>query len=155
MTHMCFLDFSHQYQHNFSFQSHRLLFSHASAEVRGENTPERKVASTRDQTHNHQVMSPTRSPLSHPGRATSRREDNSTTNDSMVMKIQHAQLHMYINIMYKFQRSTCKTVGVKALDKIVSMDRRMDSHCNFSISPSTLLCVCVCVCVWGGGGGYN
>ena len=30
------------------FQSHRLLFSHASAEVRGENTPERKVASTWD-----------------------------------------------------------------------------------------------------------
>ena len=46
------------------FQSHRLLFSHASAEVRGENTPERKVASTWDRTHNHQVMSPT---LSHPG----------------------------------------------------------------------------------------
>ena len=41
------------------FQSHRLLFSHASAEVRGENTPERKVASTWDRTHNHQVMSPT------------------------------------------------------------------------------------------------
>ena len=50
-----------------SFQSHRLLFSHASAEVRGENTPERKVASTWDRTHNHQVMSLTRSPLSHPG----------------------------------------------------------------------------------------
>ena len=50
-----------------SFQSHRLLFSHASAEVRGENTPERKLASTEDQTHNHQVMSPTRSPLSHLG----------------------------------------------------------------------------------------
>ena len=49
------------------FQSHRLLFSHASAEVRGENKPERKVASTWDRTHNHQVMSPTRSPLSHPG----------------------------------------------------------------------------------------
>ena len=49
------------------FQSHRLLFSHASAEVRSENTPERKVASTWDRTHNHQVMSPTRSPLSHPG----------------------------------------------------------------------------------------
>ena len=29
-----------------SFQSHRLLFSDASAEVRGENTPERKVTST-------------------------------------------------------------------------------------------------------------
>ena len=34
---------------------------------RGENTPERKVASTGDRTHNHQVMSPTSSPLSHPG----------------------------------------------------------------------------------------
>ena len=63
VTHMCFLAFSHQYLHNFSFQSHRLLFSHASADVRGENTPERKVASTGDRTHNHQVMSPTRSPL--------------------------------------------------------------------------------------------
>ena len=50
-------------------QSHRLLFSHASAEVRGEGTPERKVALTGDRTHNHQVMSPTRSPLSHPGGA--------------------------------------------------------------------------------------
>ena len=49
-----------------SFRSHWLLFSHASAEVRGENTPERKVASTGDRTHNHQVMSPTHSPLSHP-----------------------------------------------------------------------------------------
>ena len=52
-----------------SFQSHQLLFSHASAEVRDENTPERKFASTEDRTHNHQVMSPTRSPLSHPGGA--------------------------------------------------------------------------------------
>ena len=72
MTHMCFLAFSHKYLHNFSFQSHRLLFSHASAVVRGENTPERKVASTGDRNHNHQVMSPTRSPrspLSHPGGA--------------------------------------------------------------------------------------
>ena len=51
----------------FSFQSHRLLFSHASAEVRGENTPERNFASTRSRPQNHQVMSPTRSPLSHPG----------------------------------------------------------------------------------------
>ena len=67
VTHMCFLAFSHQYQNNFSFQSHRLLFSHASAEVRGETTPERKVASTGDRTHNQQVMSPTRSPLSQPG----------------------------------------------------------------------------------------
>ena len=63
---MCFLAFLHQYLHIFSFQSHQLLFSHASAKVRGENTPERKVASTGDRTHNHQVMSPTRSPLSQP-----------------------------------------------------------------------------------------
>ena len=61
VTHMCFLAFSHQ--------SHRLLFSHASAEVKGENTTERKFASTGYRTHNHQVMSPTRSALSHPGGA--------------------------------------------------------------------------------------
>ena len=38
---------------------------------RGErrNKPERKVASSGDRTYNHQVMSPTRSPLSHPGGA--------------------------------------------------------------------------------------
>ena len=42
VMHMCFLAFSHQYQHNFSFQSHRLLFSHVSADVRSENKPERK-----------------------------------------------------------------------------------------------------------------
>ena len=52
-----------------SFQSHQLLFSHASVEARGENMPERKVTSTVDQTHYHQVMSPTCSPLSHPGGA--------------------------------------------------------------------------------------
>ena len=40
-----------------SLQSHRLLFSHASAEVRGENTPERKFALTGNRTRIHQVMS--------------------------------------------------------------------------------------------------
>ena len=73
MTHMCFLAFSHKYLHNFSFQSHQLPFPHASTEVRGKNKPERKVASTGDQTHNHQVMSPKPSPLSHPGGAIYRR----------------------------------------------------------------------------------
>ena len=29
------------------------------------------------------------------------------------MKIAHAQLHMYTNIMNKFQSSTCQTVGEK------------------------------------------
>ena len=52
-----------------SFQSHQLLFSHASAEVKGENTLERKVNSTGDGTENHQIMNPTRSPLSYPGGA--------------------------------------------------------------------------------------
>ena len=37
--------------------------------MRGENTPKRKVTSTGDRTHNHQVMSPIRSPLSHPAGA--------------------------------------------------------------------------------------
>ena len=54
---------------HFSFQSHRLLFSHASKEVRGENMPERKFATTWDQTHNHRVVSLTSSALSHPGGA--------------------------------------------------------------------------------------
>ena len=49
-----------------SFQSHRQLFSHASEE-RGERAPERKFAPTGCRTHNHQVMSQTCSPLSHPG----------------------------------------------------------------------------------------
>ena len=67
VTHMCFLAFSHQYLHNSSYQSRRLLFSHASVEVRGENTPERKFASTGSRSHDHQVISPTCSPLSLPG----------------------------------------------------------------------------------------
>ena len=51
---------------------YRLLFPHASAEERGENTPERQFVSTSYRTHNHQIASPTRSPLSHPGRARGR-----------------------------------------------------------------------------------
>ena len=44
---------------------------------------------------------------------TSSRGDNSTTNDSVVMKIANAKLHMYTNIMYKYQSSTYKTVEEK------------------------------------------
>ena len=44
---MCFLAFSHQYYNNFSFKSHRQLFSHASAAVRGENTLGKKVCRNR------------------------------------------------------------------------------------------------------------
>ena len=46
------------------FQSHQLLFSHASAEV---GVTQVKFASTVEQNHNHQVMKPTGSPLSRPG----------------------------------------------------------------------------------------
>ena len=49
------------------FQSNQLLFSHPSAEVRVENMPEINSASTGSQTHIHQVMSLTHSPLSNPG----------------------------------------------------------------------------------------
>ena len=48
-----------------SFHSHKLLFSHASAEDGGEKTLERKFTSTGYRTHNHQVMSQTHSPLSY------------------------------------------------------------------------------------------
>ena len=50
-------------------RSHGILFSHASTEVRGENMPERNFTATGPRTHNHQAMSPKRSPLSHPGGA--------------------------------------------------------------------------------------
>ena len=56
------------------------------------------------------------------------RGDNYTNNDSMVMKIAHAQLHMYTNIVYKFQSSTCKTFRRKAPDKIVPTDRQTDGR---------------------------
>ena len=69
VTHMLFHGFLTPVLTQLSFQSHQLHFSHTLAEVRGENMPERKFASIESWTHNHQVMSPKRSPLSHPGRA--------------------------------------------------------------------------------------
>ena len=64
-----------------SFQSHRLVFSHASAEVRGKNTWERNFASAGFQTHNHQVTSSTYSRLSHPDGAHTRLRLYSLTHD--------------------------------------------------------------------------
>ena len=69
---------------------------------------------------------------------TGSRGDYFTTNDSMVIKIAHAQLHMYTNIMYKFQSSTCKTLGEKLQTKLCPRtdertDRRTDSHSDSSI----------------------
>ena len=74
---------------------------------------------------------------------TSSREDNSTTNDSMVMKIAHAQLHMYTSIMYKFQSSTCKTVGEKLRTKLCSQtdgqaDGRTDRQTDTKIAYAQL-----------------
>ena len=67
---------------------------------------------------------------------TSSRGDNSTTNNSMVMKIAHAQLHMYTNIMSKFQSSTCKTVGEKLRTKLYSPT---DGHEN-CICATSFMC---------------
>ena len=72
---------------------------------------------------------------------TSSRGDNSTTNDSLVMKIAHAQLHMYTNIMYKFQSSMCRTVGEKVQTKLCARtDRRTDFGRTDSHGNSTPLC---------------
>ena len=51
----------------------------------------------------------------------------------MVMKIAHAQLHMYTNIMYKFQSSMCKTVREMLRIKFCPQtdgrtDRQMDGQ---------------------------
>ena len=126
MTHMCFLAFSHQH---FSFQSHRLLFSHASAKVRGGNTAERKFASTRDRIHNHQVMSPTRSPVSHPGRDARRERESERERErererkrereSLNGKRKTHPLHMslltnksyFITIFKRNDINTCKSIN--------------------------------------------
>ena len=44
VTHICFPEFLTPVPIELFFQSHLLLFSHASTEVRGENTPKRKFA---------------------------------------------------------------------------------------------------------------
>ena len=78
---------------------------------------------------------------------TSSRRDNFTTDDSMVMKIAQAQLHMYTNIMYKFQISTCKTVGEKLWTKMCPRtDRQTNRQMDMVIPvyPPQLRC--------GGGG---
>ena len=94
VTHMCFLAskatdyFSHMLQQGREAKIrrkesslNRVSNSHASAEVRGENTPERKFVSTGYRTHNHQVMSPTRSPLSQPGGAKTNQAINQNMQD--------------------------------------------------------------------------
>ena len=50
---------------------------------------------------------------------TSSRGDNSATNDSMVMKIAHAELYTTSNIVCNFEFSTCNTVGLFLLTTII------------------------------------
>ena len=88
-----------------SFQSHQLLFSHAS-EVRGENTPERKVAWTGDRTHNHQVMSETRPPLNHPGRAILNQSLFSINRDQSIYRFVSDQI--YLRYYIKSMSMLCK-----------------------------------------------
>ena len=88
-----------------SFQSHRLLFLHAAAEVRGKNTPERKFASNGYRTQNHQVMSPTRSPLSHPGGAEAEGRANDELGHGSIDTACAAYSHSA-----SVQSSTCPTV---------------------------------------------
>ena len=71
VTYMCFPGFLTSATTKLFFPKPPTTFltSHASSEVRRKNRPERKFASSGYRTHNHKVMSPTRSPLSHPGGA--------------------------------------------------------------------------------------
>ena len=78
-----------------SFQSHRPLFLHASA-MRGENMPERKLTSTGYRTHNHQVMSQTRSPLSHP----LGREQKSIENIHHIIPFENMEILLKMTICY-------------------------------------------------------
>ena len=65
--HMCFLAFSYQYLHNSLSKATNYLSQVYASEVRGENTPKRKFASTGFGTHNQQVVSQTCSLLNHLG----------------------------------------------------------------------------------------
>ena len=77
------------------------------------------------------------------------------------MKIAHAQLHMYTNIVYKFQSSTCKTVDEKLRTKLCSwmdrwIDRRTDRqiyaqlhiHTNIMCKLQSSTCKNVGVMLW-------
>ena len=78
------------------------------------------------------------------------------------MKIAHAQLHMYTNIMYKFQSSMCKSVGERLLTKLCPKtdgrtDRQMDMkiafaqphiHTNFMCKFQSSTCKNVGVMLW-------
>ena len=69
VTHMCLLPFLTPVLTQLFFTKPPTTFLTCFCRGERQNMLERKSASTRSQTHNHQAMSPTRSPLSHPYRA--------------------------------------------------------------------------------------
>ena len=79
---------------------------------------------------------------------TSSRGDNFTTNDSMVMKIAHAQLHMYANIMYRFQ-STHSSIppstslwGIIKISMFEKVEKIIGKGENAGYKPFLLFALC-------------
>ena len=69
MMHMCFLAFSHLSTNTTFFPKPPTTFLTCFSRGERRKLARKKFTSNRSQTQNHQVMSPTRSPLSHPGGA--------------------------------------------------------------------------------------
>ena len=117
-----------------SFQSHRLLFSHASAEVRGENTPERKFGSTGSRTHNHQVMSPTLSPVIRPGGVTVQYHAFARARIYLISIIALQKYFQYFDQTFQRNQSVATTHGVIVTQVWLSgfMYNR-PSHCTFAV----------------------
>ena len=69
VTHMCFLAFSFQNCNTTFLSKATNYFSHMLLQKREAKIRRKKFASTGDRSHSHQVMSPTRSLLNHPGGA--------------------------------------------------------------------------------------
>ena len=106
---ICVSRLSHTCTNTTFFSKATDYFSHMLLQrLRGENTRERKVASTWDLTRNHQVMSPTCSPLSHPGGALREKEELLTT---INFSFSHCVFYLFeepSSISIKFEIVICK-----------------------------------------------
>ena len=114
-----FLGFLTPIRTQLSFQSHRLLFSHVSAEKRCENTPERKFATTGSRTHNHQAMGPTCSSLSHPARAAKLHLKQGLLYDKKYPK---KVIYTFLNVEQCLLQSKLKCATS------IAMERILDAH---------------------------
>ena len=97
------------------YESSTLPMSHVGPLVRVENTDKYAQLHTHTNTISEQYLQKCRSiALDNDDlvKFTSSRGDNSATNDSMVMKIAHAELCTTSNIVCNFELSTCNTVGL-------------------------------------------